>query len=191
VTARHAASARPAGSSCPGLARYRQERAHGVAPADQRGAHRYPALLPERGGDCGGSDPTRLGPIGPADIDWLRDDVLKALNRTIDRVTTHHGDHYVDLYTTGIGHDACRPEGTKWIEGICGDAEDFWPTAFPGALPFDCADFGKRATLVHPNAKAHVEAARHVERAVRQALFEHRQPRPPNRGLGSGVRRAV
>ncbi|MFI1379781.1 SGNH/GDSL hydrolase family protein [Embleya sp. NPDC020886] len=133
----------------------------------------YPALLPEHGTDCDRADLTHIGPITPADVDWLREDVLEPLNETIHRVASHHHDHYIDLYTAGIGHDACRPPGTKWIEGLCGDAADFWPSAFPGALPFDCAEIDKRATLVHPNAKAHTHTALHLEPALRHALREN------------------
>lgn len=61
----------------------------------------------------------------------------------------------------------CEPEGTRWIEGICGDAEPFWATAPPAGPPFDRAALGKRATLLHPNAKEHAN-----ERAVRHALLE-------------------
>ncbi|MFI0895048.1 SGNH/GDSL hydrolase family protein [Streptomyces sp. NPDC020983] len=130
----------------------------------------YPAVLPERGGVCTGG-PTQLGPIGPADIDWLRDDVLKALNRIIRQETARRGGVYVDLYTSSVGHDVCEPEDAQWIEGICGDAGPFWPAAPPAGLPFDCASLGKRATLLHPNAREHANAAPLVERAVRAALL--------------------
>jgi hypothetical protein len=130
----------------------------------------YPAILPEHGGACTGG-PTQLGPIGPDDIDWLRDDTLKALNRIIREETARRGDAYVGLYTSSVGHDVCAPEGARWIEGICGDAEPFWPAEPPGGLPFDCAALGKRATLLHPNAGEHAHAARLVAHAVRDALL--------------------
>lgn len=129
----------------------------------------YPAVLPERGSACT-PGATHLGPIGPDDIDWLRDDALKALNTIIRREAARRGDVYVDLYTSSIGHDVCAPEDAQWIEGICGDAEPFWPAVPPGGLPFDCAALGKRATLLHPNAREHAHAARLVGRAVRDAL---------------------
>ncbi|MFI8461580.1 SGNH/GDSL hydrolase family protein [Kitasatospora sp. NPDC085464] len=130
----------------------------------------YPAVLPERGSACGGG-PTRLGPISPADIDWLREDALKAMNTIIRTETAKHGDRYVDLYTSSVGHDVCTPEDTRWIEGICGDAEPFWPATIRG-LPFDCAAIGRRATLLHPNAREHANAAPLVEHAIRTALLE-------------------
>ncbi|MCX4688226.1 SGNH/GDSL hydrolase family protein [Kitasatospora purpeofusca] len=131
----------------------------------------YPAVLPERGSACGGG-PTQLGPITPADIDWLREDALKAMNTIIRTETEKRVDRYVDRYASSVGHDVCAPEDTQWIEGICGDAEPFWPATVPGGLPFDCAAIGKRATLLHPNAREHANAAPLVERAVREALLE-------------------
>ncbi|MFD7339684.1 SGNH/GDSL hydrolase family protein [Streptomyces violascens] len=132
----------------------------------------YPAVLPEQGSDCNRASLTELGPITPADVDWLRDDVLKPLNSTIQRVAGFFGDRYVDVYSSSVGHDACQPAGTKWVEGICGDAEDYWPAKVPGTL-LNCAVVGKRATLVHPNAAGHANTAAHVERAIRIALLEH------------------
>ncbi|MFI5619450.1 SGNH/GDSL hydrolase family protein [Streptomyces sp. NPDC051567] len=143
---------------------------HSAAPYAKVVTVGYPAVLPEQGGACNGSDLTQIGPISSADIDWLRVHVLKALNGIIEQSAASYGDSYVDIYTSSVGHDVCKPEGVKWIEGICGDAENFWPTVLPGALPLDCAALGKRATLVHPNAKEHANAAPHVERAVREAL---------------------
>ncbi|WP_190121922.1 SGNH/GDSL hydrolase family protein [Streptomyces inusitatus] len=131
----------------------------------------YPAVLPETGSDCDRLSLTELGAITHADVDWLRDDVLKPLNTTIQRVTDFFGDRYVDVYSSSIGHDACQPAETKWIEGICGDAADYWPTNLPGALP-SCATIGKRATVVHPNAAGHADTAVHVERAIRISLLE-------------------
>ncbi|MFE2728728.1 SGNH/GDSL hydrolase family protein [Kitasatospora sp. NPDC059327] len=157
------------------LARIRDEYARMLGAVHRAAPHAkvitigYPAILPERGDACGGG-PTQLGPIGPADIDWLRDDVLKALNTIIRQEAAKHGAGYVDLYTTSVGHDVCAPEDTQWIEGICGDAAPYWPAVPPGGLPFDCVALGKRATLLHPNAKEHANAGPLVERAVRSAL---------------------
>ncbi|URM88687.1 SGNH/GDSL hydrolase family protein [Streptomyces sp. MRC013] len=144
---------------------------HRAAPHAEVVTIGYPAILPERGSACSGG-PTQLGPITPADIDWLRDDALKALNKIIREEAAKRGDRHVDLYTSSVGHDVCQPEDTQWIEGICGDAAPFWPTVPPAGLPFDCAAIGKRATLLHPNAREHANAAPLVERAVRDALTE-------------------
>ncbi|MET8700921.1 SGNH/GDSL hydrolase family protein [Kitasatospora sp. NPDC004723] len=128
----------------------------------------YPAVLPEKGRTCTGGDLTQLGSITADDIDWLRDDVLKQLNRTIQRVSDAFGDRYVDVYAPSVGHDACRPEGTRWVEGLCGNAEAHWPGSF-----LNCAAIDKRTTLAHPNAAGYADTAAHVERAVRAALLEH------------------
>ncbi|GAA2460937.1 SGNH/GDSL hydrolase family protein [Streptomyces pulveraceus] len=131
----------------------------------------YPAILPTRGSDCNRLSLTELGSITHADVDWLRDDVLKKLNSTIQRVTGFFGDRYVDVYSSSVGHDACQPAGTKWVEGICGDAADYWPAKLPGTL-LNCGLINKRITLVHPNAAGHANTAGHVERAIRIALSE-------------------
>ncbi|MEU6025775.1 SGNH/GDSL hydrolase family protein [Streptomyces tauricus] len=131
----------------------------------------YPAVLPEEGSACNRLSLSELGSISHADIGWLRDDVLRPLNDTIRQVSDFFGDRYVDVYSSSVGHDACRPADTKWVEGICGDAEEYWPGNLPGTL-LDCRLIGKRITLVHPNAAGHANAAAHVERAVRLALLE-------------------
>jgi lysophospholipase L1-like esterase len=131
----------------------------------------YPAVLPQEGSDCNRLSLSELGGIKHADIDWLRENVLEPLNSTIQRVTSFFGDRYVDIYSSSVGHDACQPAGTKWVEGICGEAADYWPTTLPGTL-LNCALLGKRVTLVHPNAQGHANTAAHVERAIRIALLD-------------------
>ncbi|WP_203587857.1 MULTISPECIES: hypothetical protein [Actinomycetes] len=69
-----------------------------------------------------------------------------------------------------MGHDVCQPEDDKWVEGICGDAADYWPAKIPGTL-VNCGVIGKRATLVHPNAAGHQNTAAYVERAIHIALL--------------------
>jgi lysophospholipase L1-like esterase len=131
----------------------------------------YPAVLPEESSACNRLAFTELGTLKHPDIDWLRDDVLKPLNNTIERVTSFFGDRYVDVYSSSVGHDACQPAGTKWVEGICGDAEDYWPSKLPGTV-LNCGLLQKRVTLVHPNGEGHANTAAHVERAIRIALLE-------------------
>ncbi|MEU7028386.1 SGNH/GDSL hydrolase family protein [Streptomyces sp. NPDC046275] len=142
---------------------------HNAAPNAKVITVGYPAVLPEEGSTCDRGALTELGTVGQADVDWLRDGVLRQLNATIQRVTQFFGDRYVDVYSSSVGHDACRPTEEKWVEGICGDAGDYWP-AKAGAL--DCAVVGKRATLLHPNAAGHDNTAAHVERAIRIALVD-------------------
>ncbi|MFI9391995.1 SGNH/GDSL hydrolase family protein [Streptomyces bauhiniae] len=130
----------------------------------------YPAVLPQEASACNRLSLTELGSIKHADIDWLRDDVLKPLNSTIQRVSSFFGDRYVDVYSSSVGHDACQPAGTKWVEGICGDAGGYWPSKLSGTL-LNCGLIQKRVTLVHPNGAGHTNAAAHVERAIRIALL--------------------
>ncbi|MEV4993238.1 SGNH/GDSL hydrolase family protein [Streptomyces niveus] len=146
-------------------------RVHQSAPNAKVITVGYPAVLPENARDCNRLSLTEVGSITHADVDWLRDDVLKQLNSTIQRVTNFFGDRYVDVYSSSVGHDACQPADTKWVEGICGDAPDYWPAKLPGTQ-LSCGLIGKRATLVHPNAEEHANAAAHVERAIRIALLE-------------------
>ncbi|MFD0394127.1 GDSL-type esterase/lipase family protein [Streptomyces nogalater] len=143
---------------------------HRAAPDAQVITVGYPAVLPEDSGDCDRLALTELGPVTHADIDWLRDDVLDQLNNTIRRVTSFFGDRYVDVHSSSVGHDACQSAGTKWVEGICGAAEDYWPAQ--AGTQLDCARVNARATLVHPNAEGHAHTAAHVERAIRIALLE-------------------
>ncbi|WP_406094131.1 SGNH/GDSL hydrolase family protein [Streptomyces sp. NBC_01013] len=131
----------------------------------------YPAVLPDNAADCNRLALTELGPITHSDINWLRDDVLKQLNNTIKQVTDFFGDRYVDVYASSVGHDACQPAAAKWVEGVCGDAADYWPASVPGTL-LNCTPLNKRATLVHPNAAGHANTANHVERAIRIALLD-------------------
>lgn len=146
-------------------------RVHEAAPKAKVITVGYPAVLPEQGSDCNRASLTELGAIKHADIDWLRENVLEPLNNTIQQVTSFFGDRYVDVYSSSVGHDACQPADTKWVEGICGDAADYWPAKLPGTL-LNCAPLNKRVTLVHPNAQGHANAAAHVERAIRLALLD-------------------
>ncbi|MEU0954880.1 SGNH/GDSL hydrolase family protein [Streptomyces niveus] len=146
-------------------------RVHQAAPNAKVITVGYPAVLPDSGSDCNRLALTEVGSITHADVDWLREDVLKKLNSTIQRVTDFFGDRYVDVYSSSVGHDACQPADTKWVEGICGNAGDYWPAKLAGTV-LNCAIVGKRATLVHPNAAGHANTAAHVERAVRIALLE-------------------
>ncbi|MFG3041879.1 SGNH/GDSL hydrolase family protein [Streptomyces sp. NPDC048330] len=142
---------------------------HTAAPNAKVVTVGYPAVLPEDASACNRLALTELSLIKHADVDWLRDDVLKQLNSTIQRVSNFFGDQYVDIYSSSEGHDACQPADEKWVEGLCGDAGDYWPAAI-GKL--NCGLVGKRATLVHPNTAGHQNAANHVERAIRIALLE-------------------
>ncbi|MEV8437943.1 SGNH/GDSL hydrolase family protein [Actinosynnema sp. NPDC051121] len=146
-------------------------RVHDAAPRAKVITVGYPAVLPQEGTDCALGDWRELVAISHADVDWLRG-VLERLNQSISKVSGFFGDQYVDVYSSSVGHDACQPAEEKWVEGICGDAADYWPTEIhlPG-LTVPCPE-GSHATLVHPNAEGHQNVAYHVERAIRIALLD-------------------
>jgi lysophospholipase L1-like esterase len=85
----------------------------------------YPAILPDEGPGC-----FPVVPFSPGDVDYLRG-VEKQLNAMLAAEAAGAGAEFVDTYTPSIGHDACQPPGTKWVEGLV-------PTA--------------PAAPVHPNA---------------------------------------
>ncbi|NUT52327.1 MAG: SGNH/GDSL hydrolase family protein [Saccharothrix sp.] len=146
---------------------------HDLAPNAEVIAVGYPTICPRAASTCEFGDLTRLGTIRADDIAWLSE-VVDRINRIMSTVSSSFGDHYVDLASSTADRHVCRPAGEKWVEGLCGDAEDFWPArvAVPGAAALDCRVVGKRATLVHPNAAGHANAASHVGAAVRRALLE-------------------
>ncbi|NUU26197.1 MAG: hypothetical protein HOV68_32550 [Streptomycetaceae bacterium] len=101
----------------------------------------YPAILPETGG-CPGQLPVAAG-----DMDYLRG-VIRSLNTMIAKSAAAGNATYVDTYAPGIGHDACQPAGTKWVEGI---------------LPESPAE------RAHPNALGHQGMAAAVAAAAGRA----------------------
>ncbi|MEU0270269.1 SGNH/GDSL hydrolase family protein [Streptomyces sp. NPDC006307] len=89
----------------------------------------YPAILPDDGTNC----PSVVS-IAKGDAPWLRD-THKRLNSMIATQAAAHGAVYVDTYTTSIGHDACKPAGTRWVE----------PLSTNAAAPFHPNAAGERA----------------------------------------------
>ncbi|MFD3518523.1 SGNH/GDSL hydrolase family protein [Streptomyces sp. NPDC058657] len=98
----------------------------------------YPAITPETGPGCWPSVPTAAG-----DVAYNRA-TAKRLNAMLRIVATLSRATYVDTYKPSIGHDACRPPATRWVEPLV--------PASPAA-PF------------HPNAKG--------EKAMADALLKH------------------
>lgn len=76
----------------------------------------YPAILPEDPASYLQCRPVL--PVATGDIPYLRDSVEKLLNSTIRDRATAHGAVYVDTYTGSVGHDACQPPGTRWVEPL-------------------------------------------------------------------------
>ncbi|MFD4457894.1 SGNH/GDSL hydrolase family protein [Nocardia sp. NPDC058480] len=99
----------------------------------------YPAVLPESG-RCYPQIPLSTG-----DIAYARG-VEQELNAALRRQAEANGASYVDIYTPGIGHDACRDAATRWVE-----------PPVPGQL---------NATPVHPNAAGQQATADVIREAV-------------------------
>lgn len=89
----------------------------------------YPAIIPDDGSNC----PSVVS-IAKGDAPWLRD-THKRLNTMIATQATAHGAQYVDTYTKSIGHDICKPAGTRWME----------PLVTSAAAPFHPNAAGERA----------------------------------------------
>ncbi|MBO8187690.1 SGNH/GDSL hydrolase family protein [Streptomyces spirodelae] len=84
----------------------------------------YPAILPDDGSNC----PTVVS-IARGDAPWLRD-THKHLNTMIAKQAAEHGAVYVDTYSKSIGHDVCKPAGTRWMEPLVTNAAaPFHPNA--------------------------------------------------------------
>ncbi|WP_406325397.1 SGNH/GDSL hydrolase family protein [Streptomyces niveus] len=109
----------------------------------------YPTVIPEDTSKCRYNDWEQFASITPGDLDWLRDDVLKPLNKVIEKSAGNHGASFVDLYDSSRNHSVC--DSGKWVEGVF--------TQFPTEVAF-----------VHPNAKGHKNAADHVSSALLEAL---------------------
>ncbi|MFH8715455.1 SGNH/GDSL hydrolase family protein [Streptomyces zaomyceticus] len=84
----------------------------------------YPAILPDNGTNC-----PWAATIAKGDAPWLRD-THKRLNTVIATQAAARGAVYVDTYTKSIGHDVCKPAGTRWMEPlITNAAAPFHPNA--------------------------------------------------------------
>ncbi|MEU6440819.1 SGNH/GDSL hydrolase family protein [Streptomyces sp. NPDC047046] len=71
----------------------------------------YPDLFPEDGVAC----TSATVPLAAGDFPYLRDKE-KELNAMLAREARRGGARYVDTYGPTVGHDLCRPTGTRWIE---------------------------------------------------------------------------
>jgi lysophospholipase L1-like esterase len=100
----------------------------------------YPDILPVQGNGCWPEVTVARG-----DLPYLRG-VETGLNAMLEAQARQAGATFVDTYTPSIGHDACQPSGTKWVEGLI-------PTS--AALP------------LHPNGLGEQAMAREIETALR------------------------
>lgn len=56
-------------------------------------------------------------PVWGQDADYLQG-LLSRLNLRMKEQSVAHGAEYVDLATPSVGHDMCKGNATKWIEGL-------------------------------------------------------------------------
>ncbi|MFI5779842.1 SGNH/GDSL hydrolase family protein [Nocardia sp. NPDC051570] len=117
-------------------------RIHQKAPAASVFVVGYPDVLPQHGG-CYPQIPLTPGDVAYTNgIEMELDNVLREQAQQHDAV-------FVDTFTPSIGHDACQPENTRWVEP--------W-------LP------GSAAAPVHPNAAGMRGDAAAVEAAIGDSL---------------------
>lgn len=85
---------------------------HARAPSARVFLVGYPAILPNSGDGC-----WPLVPVSSGDVPYLRGVELK-LNQMLASAAAANGATFVNTYTDSIGHDACQPPGTNWVEGL-------------------------------------------------------------------------
>ena len=100
----------------------------------------YPAALPEGGTGC-----WSRWPLLDVDAGYLNDK-MQEMNSMLASAARRAGVGYVDVYTSGIGHDACSPPAQAWINGL-----SFAPDGIP----------------LHPNSRSAANTARVVAEVVR------------------------
>lgn len=103
----------------------------------------YPAILPETTTYFDACRPVL--PIAKGDVAYLRDDVEKRLNATIQWVAVAHGEAYVDTYAPSIGHDVCQPPAIRWVEPLAPAADAF--PVHPNRFGMEATARAVRATM--------------------------------------------
>jgi len=78
----------------------------------------YPDILPQSG-NCWPTVPLTTG-----DTAYLNN-VEKELNAMLAKEAAANGAVYVDTYTPGIGHDACKSLSTRWVEPVLPESDAF------------------------------------------------------------------
>jgi hypothetical protein len=91
---------------------------HVLSPAAQVFVVGYPDILPQSG-NCWPTVPLTTG-----DTAYLNG-VEQELNAMLSSEAAANGLTYVDTFTPSIGHDACKPEGTRWIEPVLPESDAF------------------------------------------------------------------
>ncbi|MVU77565.1 SGNH/GDSL hydrolase family protein [Nocardia sp. ET3-3] len=88
-------------------------------------------------------------PITDEDANWLGHKLIE-LDAMLARVAAATGVELVDTYTDSVGHDACRPDGVRWVEGLVPRATEHSELAVP----------------FHPNRLGADHQARQILRAL-------------------------
>jgi hypothetical protein len=58
--------------------------------------------------------------VDNGDLRWFNLDVQRRGNATLAREAFNNNAIFVDTFTPSIGHNACEPVGTRWIEPLFG-----------------------------------------------------------------------
>jgi hypothetical protein len=72
----------------------------------------YPDGLPVDGSSC-----WPLVPISPGDIQYFNS-LEQQLNQVIQQAAAANAALFADTFQSSIGHDACKPPGVAWVNGI-------------------------------------------------------------------------
>jgi hypothetical protein len=115
------------------------ERIHAKAPRAAVFVVGYPAALPDDGVAC-----WPYLPITQDDLPWLLAR-FRDMNAMLARGAAAHGATYVDIYTSSIGHDACKLPPLAWVNGAV-----LVPPSFPA----------------HPNQLGQAQASYDVATAI-------------------------
>jgi lysophospholipase L1-like esterase len=83
----------------------------------------YPIVVPSSGGTvC-----FNYGvPIAAGDLPYVNQ-IEQTMNATIKNAAEANGAVFVDTYDSSIGHDACKPGSTTWVNGIIPTGTSYWP----------------------------------------------------------------
>jgi lysophospholipase L1-like esterase len=98
----------------------------------------YPSIMPASGGCF-----TKM-PIARGDVPYVNG-IQATLNDAVSRAAAATGATYVDVPAASVGHDACQPIGTRWIEPVLQ---------------------GTNPVIVHPNALGEAQMAAQAKGAL-------------------------
>ncbi|MGC4934243.1 SGNH/GDSL hydrolase family protein [Gordonia sp. DT30] len=71
----------------------------------------YPWIMPSK------YEPCPAFPVAAGDVPYTYE-IQSTLNDSLRRAAAQTGVTYVDATTPSVGHDSCKPVGTRWIEPI-------------------------------------------------------------------------